>query len=198
MYGGKSVMFVFDYIKNPRSVGAIAPSGKYLAYKMIDSINFEEVSCIVEFGPGTGIFTEKILSRVKEDTKVILVEVNKEFYNSLIEIYGHKKNVIIINDSAENIDIILNKHNIEKVDYILSGLPFASLPKEVSKTILTKSVEILKGDGDFITFQYSLFKLDFFKNYFKKVNYKKEIRNIPPAYVLQCRGEKHEKEYFSS
>ncbi|EHN15241.1 MULTISPECIES: class I SAM-dependent methyltransferase [Clostridium] len=183
-------MFVLEYIRNPKVIGAVAPSSKHLAYKMIDSINFKKAKCIVEFGPGTGVFSEKILSRVTEDTKVLLVEVNNEFYNILKKTYGHKKNVIIIKDSAENIDIILKKHNIEKVDYVLSGLPFASLPREVSKIILTKTAEILKDEGEFITFQYSLFKLEFFKRYFFNINYKKEIRNLPPAYILKCRGGK--------
>lgn len=196
--GGLISMFVSEYIKNPKIIGAVAPSSKHLAYKMIESINFKNVKCIVEFGPGTGVFSEKILSRIKEDTKVVLVEINKEFYNTLKETYGHKKNVIIVNDSAENIDIILKKYNIKNVDYILSGLPFTSLPREVSKTILTKTVEILKEEGEFITFQYSLFKLDFFKKYFLNIKYKKELRNLPPAYILQCKGEKNEKKYISS
>ena len=191
-------MFVLEYIRNPKIIGAIAPSSKYLANKMINSIDFKNTKCIVEFGPGTGIFSEKILSRVKEDTTVVLVEINNEFYNILKETYVHKKNVIIINDSAENIDIILEKYNIERVDYVLSGLPFTSLPGEVSRTILAKTANILKGKGGFITFQYSLFKLNFFKEYFCDIKYKKEIRNFPPAYILNCRGERNEEKYISS
>ena len=76
-------MFIKEYIKHPRKVGAIAPSSKYLAYKMIKEINFELAKCIVEYGPGTGAFTEKILARAKDDTKIILLEVNEEFYCKL-------------------------------------------------------------------------------------------------------------------
>lgn len=185
-------MFLLEYIKNPSFTGAVAPSSKFLANKMIDSINFEEAQCIIEYGPGTGVFTEKILSRVKEDTKVILVEINKEFYNLLKEVYGHKKNVIIINDSAENIDKILENYSIKKVDYILSGLPFASLPKSVSDCILTKTAKIIGSDARFITFQYTLFKLKFLKKYFKNIDYNRTFRNLPPAYVLNCTGGENE------
>lgn len=182
-------MFVLEYIKNPKSVGAIAPSGKYLANEIISDINFEKVKCIVEYGPGTGVFTEKILARIKDDTIVLLVEINKEFYTLLKSIYGHKKNVIIVNDSVENIDMILKKYSIKTVDYIISGLPFASLPKSVSNCILQKTAKIISSNAEFITFQYSLFKLRLFREYFGKINYKKVIRNIPPAYVLKCLGE---------
>ena len=50
-------MFLLEYIKNPRKVGAIMPSSKYLAHEMISSIDFENIDCIVEYGPGTGVFT---------------------------------------------------------------------------------------------------------------------------------------------
>lgn len=155
---GNRKMFLLEYIKNPRKVGAIMPSSKYLAHEMISSIDFEKADCIVEYGPGTGVFTEKILARSNEATKIILIEVNESFYNILKELYGHKRNVIILNDSAENIKEILKKNSIEKVDYIISGLPFASLPEEVSSNILNRTSEVIGEYGQFITFQYTLFK----------------------------------------
>lgn len=185
-------MFLFEYIKNPRFVGAIAPSGKSLAEKMIDNIDFRNAKCVVEYGPGTGVFTEKILARVKSDTIVLLVEINKEFYDILKNQYGHKENVIIANDSAENIDKILKENGIEKVDYIVSGLPFASLPRKVSSSILMKTSKIISDNAEFVTFQYFIFKLVFFKEYFGKINYKRVFKNIPPAYVLRCKGGKYE------
>ena len=181
-------MFLLEYLKDPRKIGAIAPSSKYLAYEMINEIDFENTSCIVEYGPGTGSFTEKILARAKESTIIILIEINKEFYNSLIKLYGHKKNVIIVNDSAENIKEILNKNSISKVNYIISGLPFASLPEMVSNNILNKTREVIGKDGEFITFQYTLFKKRYISSFFYKVKKKKVIRNFPPAYVLRCNG----------
>lgn len=185
-------MFVFEYIKNPKLVGAIAPSGKSLAERMLRNIDFSQVDVIVEYGPGTGIFTEKILARIKNDTLVILVEINNEFYKILKGLYGHKKNVIIINDSAENIDKILVEYDINKVDYIISGLPFTSLPREVSSCILRKTSKIISDRAEFVTFQYSLFKLGFLKEYFGNINYTRVIKNIPPAYVLKCQGGKYE------
>ncbi|MBE6053569.1 MAG: SAM-dependent methyltransferase [Clostridium sartagoforme] len=183
-------MFLLEYIKNPRKVGAIAPSSKYLAYEMINAIDFNNANCIVEYGPGTGIFTEKILARAKETTIIILIEVNKKFYNILNKLYGHKRNVIILNDSAENIKEILKNVSIEKVDYIISGLPFASLPDKVSDDILNRTSEVIGEYGEFITFQYTLLKEKYIRSFFEMVKHKRVIRNIPPAYVLRCNGEK--------
>ena len=57
--------FLMQYILHPRTTGAIFPSSKKLACKMIESIDFNNCECIVEFGPGTGAFTEELLKRPK-------------------------------------------------------------------------------------------------------------------------------------
>lgn len=181
-------MFLFEYIKNPRSVGAVLPSSKYLAAAMINAIDFENTNCIVEYGPGTGAFTEKILARVHPSTIVILIEQNPTFYKELQQLYGHKPNVILINDSAERIKDILFEHSITKIDYIVSGLPFASLPKAVSDEILTRTSEVVGNHGTFITFQYSLLKEKYLHSFFQEGTRKKLLCNFPPAYVLTYKG----------
>lgn len=186
------ILFILEYIKNPRYIGAIAPSSKYLAKKMIDNIDFEKAKCIIEYGPGTGVFTEKIISRVTNDTIVVLIELNKEFCDMLKDLYGYKENIIIVNDSAENIDSIVKEHLIKEVDYVISGLPFGSLPKDVSKSILKKTSNMLKNKGKFITFQYTLFKVKFINKFFDKINHNRVLANFPPAHVLVCEGDTYE------
>ncbi|MPN18289.1 hypothetical protein SDC9_165649 [bioreactor metagenome] len=95
-------------------------------------------------------------------------------------------NIILINDSAENIDKYLKQYNINKVDYVVSGLPFTSLPKDVSNKILRQTKNILNKDGLFITFQYTLLKKEFIACYFEKIHIERVLLNVPPAYVLKC------------
>ncbi|AQR94590.1 class I SAM-dependent methyltransferase [Clostridium saccharoperbutylacetonicum] len=180
--------FIKQYIKNPKTVGAVAPSSEKLAYKMVENIDFSRVDCIVEYGPGTGVFTEKILNKKKDSTIFISIEYNEQFYNILREKFQNRTNFILVNDSAENLKDYLKKYNISKVDYIVSGLPFASLPKDMSENILTITKEILKGKGIFITFQYTLLKMKLFKMYFGRIKRKRVLLNLPPAYVLECKN----------
>ncbi len=179
--------FIKQYVKNPRTVGAVAPSSEKLANRMIEDINFLNASCIVEYGPGTGVFTEKILNKKKDSTIFIAIEYNMDFYKILKEKFKDETNFILINDSAENLKEYLGIYGVYKVDYIISGLPFASLPEVMSKKILSVTKEILKGKSEFITFQYSLFKMKLFRTYFGKIKKKKVLLNFPPAYVLKCR-----------
>ena len=176
-----------EFVKNPKFIGAVAPSSEYLAKKMIEDINFKECNCIIEYGPGTGVFTEKLIARKKENTLLLVFENNKEFCEDLFIMYGYKDNVKIINDGAENIKKYLKEYNIKQVDYVVSGLPFTVLPISISNAILKNTKEILSNKGEFITFQYSLLKKNFFEKYFNSVKVKKAMINLPPAYVLKCR-----------
>lgn len=182
----KIIKFLIEYFKSPRTVGAVAPSSQRLSEKMIKNIDFENVNCIVEYGPGTGVFTNKLAESKKKDTILLLLECNKEFCKQLEKRYNGYDNIILINDSAENIDKYLKKYNIKKVDCVVSGLPFASLPKNVSNKILRKTRSILKKDGLFITFQYTLLKKEFIAGYFKEIYLERVVLNAPPAYVLKC------------
>ena len=182
----KRIKFIIEYIKSPRTIGAITPSSRKLAEKMIQGINFDSASCIVEYGPGTGVFTELLENNIKKDSFLILIENNAEFCVDIKQKYGHLDNVVIINDSAINIDKHLKKNNLKNVDYIVSGLPFASLPEQVSGQILNTTRQILTSEGFFITFQYTLLKKKYFSNFFNNIRYEKVFFNIPPAYVLKC------------
>jgi len=178
--------FIKQYILKPKTVGAVLPSSKYLANMMMKNIDFDTARYIVEYGAGTGIFTEKILKARKQNTVVLIFEINIDFYKLLKVKYEKEQNFYIINDSAEYIEKYLLMYDIPFIDYIISGLPFASLPRDVSSGILIKAKKVLNRDGRFITFQYTLFKKDFIGQFFDNINIKIEIRNFPPAYVLCC------------
>lgn len=181
-----SLNFIKAYIKNPRTVGAVAPSSKRLAKGMISGINFNTASCIVEYGPGTGVFTEEILKRKNKETVFIAIEYNPDFYEILKAKFGQQPQFILINGSAENLKDYLADYHIEKVDYIVSGLPFASLPDQMSQSILGVTQEVLSQGGKFITFQYTLLKMSLFRDYLSKISHQKILLNLPPAYVLTC------------
>lgn len=184
----KTAKFLVEYLKSPKTVGALAPSSERLAEKMVRDIDFENAKCIVEYGPGTGVFTDKLVERKEKTTVLLLIEHNKEFCRQLEGKYNGIDNIIVIKDSAENIDKYLEVYNISKVDYVVSGLPFACLPENVASRILGKTKSILNKDGLFITFQYTLLKKGFIGDYFEKIDLERELLNVPPAYVLRCQN----------
>lgn len=182
----KNLSFLLQYIVKPRTVGAVLPSSKYLAKKMVESINFDAAKCIVEYGPGTGVFTEFILEKCSPTAVIILFEMNEEFCNLLTKRFGAQPNVYIFNESAANVGAKLSELGLPHADYIVSGLPFASLPQNVAVNILMQTKKCLAPAGQFITFQYSMLKWRMIGEFFAKIEVVREIRNIPPAYVLRC------------
>ncbi len=96
---------------------------------------------------------------------------------------------LLYHGSAENIKKYMEEFHIECVDYVLSGLPFTSLPEEVSKRILNNVMESIHENGKFITFQYSLVKKGFIQHFFPEITLEKVWLNFPPAYVFSCKKE---------
>ncbi|MDE5764106.1 MAG: SAM-dependent methyltransferase [Ruminococcus sp.] len=180
--------FLIEYIKHPRTIGAVAPSGNHLAEKMIEPIDFKSAEVIVEYGSGTGSFTKELVVHRKPETVLILIEQNKNFCHELKKTFCNQPNIHVINGSAENVNLYLKKCGFKHADYIVSGLPFTSLPAEVSENILESTRKAIGSKGRFITFQYSLVKRKFFERYFHVSGLLHEFINLPPAYVLVMRN----------
>jgi len=153
---------------------------------MVREIDFSRARCVVEYGPGTGVFTEEILAARLEGTVVLLLERNAEFCEVLREKFAGVRDLFVIEDSAENVGEHLRAHGFERACFVISGLPFASLPAEVSENILKNTRGLLGDGGAFITFQYTLLKKKIFAEHFAEIGIKREFRNVPPAYVLTC------------
>ena len=154
---------------------------------MLKNINFESSKCIVEYGPGTGIFTKEIIRRKQKDTLFISFELNKDMFNRVKRLHSPEENIYIINDSAENMMSYLNQLGFTEVDYIISGLPFTVLPRKISLTILKNTFQILRNQGEFITFQYSLHYFYALKDIFPKVQLGIQFLNLPPAFIYYCK-----------
>ena len=175
---GKMV-FIKQYIKHPREVGSLIPSGKSLSEEIANSISGDGTS-LIEIGAGTGVFTKKIQSKF-HDRKLYVFEKNKNFHAGLLSI----KNISLHEDALSINNIINNNEDI--VSDIVSGLPIRSMDKDISTEILVKAFSLLKANGNFIQFTYGL-KSPISKEFLDSQNMfldrKKVIyKNIPPATI---------------
>ena len=179
--------FITQLVKHPKSVGAIAPSGPYLARGMVRDIDFNACRSLVEFGPGTGVFTAEILRRKRPETPLLAIERNEAFCRQLSERFQNVPNFYLVNAGAEEIAALLAERKLPDPEVILSGLPFTSLPVALSEKILGETASVLsRGDkmGRFVTFQYTLLKLRLFERYFEPEKRLRVWRNVPPAHIL--------------
>ena len=103
----KKTDFLKQFWSEKKMVGSMIPSSRYLAKKMLQNVNFKKARVIVELGPGSGIFTRKILEQMQDDAKLFVFELNDQFYKQLQEEIQDER-LILIHDSAEFIQKYLN------------------------------------------------------------------------------------------
>lgn len=181
--------FIRNFWKEKKMVGAMSPSSKFLAQKMLKNVDFKKAKVIIELGPGTGVFTKKILEKMNPDAKLLVFELNEDFYNLLNKEIKDDR-MVLIHDSAEKITEYLHKEDLLNADYVISSLPFTNFPKKLTETILKESYDILKNQGKYIQFQYTLFSKKSLENQFQEVNISFTPINFPPAFVYTCVKEK--------
>lgn len=176
--------FLKQFFKD-KSVGAMAPSSRFLAAKMLNHVPIKDAKVIIELGPGTGVFTEKIIQKMGSETQLIVIELNDHFYENLQAKIQHP-NVHLVHDSAEQIQQILSDLNLEKADLIISSLPLAMFPSELRHNILDAARDNLLPKGHFVQFQYSLQAHSMLKKFFRNVKLDFTPFNFPPAFIYTC------------
>jgi phosphatidylethanolamine/phosphatidyl-N-methylethanolamine N-methyltransferase len=177
--------FIKQFWKEKKMVGSMIPSSRYLADKMLENIDFESARVLVELGPGTGVFTEKILEKMHKEAKILVFELNEDFFN-LLQKRINDPRVILINDSAESMEQYLTVNNLSSADYVISSLPLTNFTAALRKQILENSKRILRDNGKYIQFQYSLLLKKQIQQIFPSVSIAFTPLNFPPAFVYTC------------
>ena len=169
-------------IEKWKTTGAIAPSSKFLVNKMLAKIDYAQDLDLLQLGFGKGVFTKEILRRSTPSSALTIFEVDKNCWKYKLD----SKRITYIEDSAEKISLY---YKDKKFDHIISTLPFASLPKEVSQNIFEEIKLHLKKNGKFLQFQYSLFsRKDFNKLFDDKPAIDFVLLNIPPAFIYEIKN----------
>ena len=143
--------FIAGFLRRPRAVGAVAPSSERLAREVLRHSNLGGASTVVELGAGTGAITRKILDRVQPGARVIVVELDELHAGLLRERFPR---VRVCHDSAEHLRAILRRHGCRRADVIVSGLPWASMPRPLRERIKSEVIASLEPDGRLCGFGY--------------------------------------------
>jgi phosphatidylethanolamine/phosphatidyl-N-methylethanolamine N-methyltransferase len=139
-------LFSRRLLKNPRQVSAIAPSSRTLARAMTLGLG-PDSGQVVEFGPGTGRFTEAILARGVPAANLTLFELDDEFVPYL---RGKFPGVTVHQVPAQEASRLIKG----KVGTVISGLPLLSMPADVREGIVGAAFQILSPRGRYVQFTY--------------------------------------------
>ena len=185
-------MSTLFYIKNfmkDRYVASITPTSPFGVKNVCDKIDFGRSKVIVEYGAGTGVFTQHLLRHMHSHARLIVIERNSHF-NSILQKNFCDPRVAIVNDSAENVLDTLAHHAVSEVDYVISGIPFLWLNCDIKHKILCNTHRILKTQGKFLAYQ-TIFQTSrdlkvHLDRYFSKVHVNYEFMNIPPLCIYEA------------
>ncbi len=187
----ENIEFLQAFIKNPLKVGAIAPSSPELAKKMVEEIVPDEDSVVMELGVGTGSFTKLLQKKVLDKKSYLGIELDKELVKSLRKNFPDMR---FMRGNACKAFALHKRSKFGKVEYILSGLPFVSMPKEINDKIFLQIEKFMEhGNCMFRTFQYAhgyylppAIKLRAFMcdRYGSSEKSPLIVKNVPPAITL--------------
>lgn len=172
--------FLRGFIKNPVMVGSIIPSSRVLIDRMLDPVDWENTKLFVEYGPGVGTFTKPVLQRLKADATLVTIDTNPDFTIYLREMIDDAR-LVTVTGSAADVEKILADRNLGEADYVLSGLPFSTLPPGVGDAIAEATAKVIRKGGAFLVYQFSPKVLDFIKPHFAPIKRGFEWLNVPPA-----------------
>jgi phospholipid N-methyltransferase len=184
---GPMAMFFRGFLKHPVMVGSIIPSSAKLIDRMLAPVDWANTKLFVEYGPGVGTFTRPILERLAPDATLVTIDTNPDFCDYLKRSITDSR-LQIVNGSASDVGEILTELGFGQADYIISGLPFSTLPPGVGTAIAKATAETLKPGGAFLVYQFRPSVRDIIAPYFERVDHAFEFWNVPPAQLWWFRN----------
>ena len=143
--------FLSALFADPRRVGAVIPSGAALAEAITREISLDSAP-VIELGPGTGAFTQKLLARGIPEDRLALIEYGSDFARLLQARYPQAR--VLQMDATRLKDVSLFED--EKAGAVISGIPLLSLTARDVMAILKSAFHHLRADGAFYQFTYGL------------------------------------------
>jgi phospholipid N-methyltransferase len=160
---------------------------------MVDWADLAHARVVVEYGPGTGIFTRFILAKLSKGCTFFAIEYSA----AMVEIFRQQyPDVTLYEDSATNVQALCRRQGVDTVDCIICGLPWALFSDDLQTELLDAMMTVLRPGGQFVTFAYLqgllLPAAQRFKRrleaYFAEVSTSRIVWfNLPPAFTYQCR-----------
>ena len=122
---------------------------------------------------------------MRPDALLIAIETNPDFVSYLRDSIKDER-LHVVEGSAESVDEVLQRYGQSNASYVISGIPFSTIPAPVRERILQKTCEVLKPGGSFLVYQFSSRVLEDLQRIFRYVQRQFEPLNVLPAHLFFC------------
>jgi phospholipid N-methyltransferase len=180
------LLFGRNFIKHPKMLGSLIPSSRFLVNHLLAEVDWGRARVLLEYGPGVGTFTTEILRRMRPDAVLIALETNADFVRFLRGRL-HDDRLHVIHGSAAEADTALAHLELSHADYVISGIPYTTMPPELRNIILHKTHSVLDQNGAFLVYQFTRAVLPYLQRVFGFVYQDFEPLNVMPARLFYCR-----------
>lgn len=177
-------LFFRKFVATGTTISSVVPSSRSLAMDVLGHVDWSRPSTIVELGAGTGAITELILDLLRPHHRFVTVERDPAFCEVL-----HRRfpDLPLVQSDVCRIAESMAGQGIEKVDYVLSGLPTPNLSKQGMVRLWQWLRRSLSPDGLFVQITVApLLYRNFYRRLFESVSYKMTWMNLPPGGVYRC------------
>lgn len=179
-YAAQCALFFTGFLEHPRMVGSIIPSSRFTIRKMLAPVDWGKCQVFVEYGPGIGTFCRPVLDKMRGDAIFVAIDTNPLFVDHLNSTIRDKRFQAVLG-SAADVESILAELGVDGADYVLSGLPFSTLPDGVAEQIARSTHKVLKPGGGFLAYQFTAAVRDVSAPYFERIDAGFEWLNILPC-----------------
>ncbi len=167
-------------------LGSLIPSSRFLVERVLGQVDWSHARTVVEYGPGVGTLTGEILRRLRPEASLVAIETNGDFVRYLRRTVGDRR-LQVVEGSAAEADAMLAARGLRHADYVISGIPYSTMPPQTRDRILRATCDMLHPDGAFLVYQFTRAVLPYLRETFARVDQEFEPRNIMPARLFYCR-----------
>lgn len=180
------VKFISSLFRNPKHVGAVAPSGPVLSRTMAAYVDPAIDGPIIELGPGTGPVTAALLVRGIDPARLVLVEYDESFCHALRAKFP---GVNVVQGDAFSLDRTLSGHASGPYCAVVSSLPLLNFDPAQRQKLIETAMKQLRPGSPFIQFTYGANSpLPVDSKLYETASSKKIWWNLPPARVWTYRA----------
>jgi phosphatidylethanolamine/phosphatidyl-N-methylethanolamine N-methyltransferase len=179
-----TLAFLHAWLRDPRSIGAISPSGAALARLMTADVS-RMGGPVIELGPGTGAITRALLAQGVPPHRLALIETDPRFADALARRYPQ---AILLRMDAARLGDTHSVFGEERACAVVSGLPLLSMrSSQVAAIVQGVFDRQLRHDGIFYQFTYAP-RCPFPPSLLNRLNLRSRrvgsaLLNLPPAAV---------------
>ncbi|WP_347178575.1 class I SAM-dependent methyltransferase [Streptomyces iconiensis] len=158
--GPETLMFLAEALRDIRTTGAVAPSGRRLAHLLTEPLRGRQDSAlrVLEAGAGTGSVTRSLIPLLGPDSHLDIAEANPRFAARLSRLVSAHPGQAA--DGPAPCGVRVHPERVERLepgqgyDVIVSGLPFANFAPADVETIMDRYLELLRPGGTLTYFSY--------------------------------------------